>query len=61
MSKFSGVKVFTATMAKGRAALGDDIARWLKEHPGVEVVDRVVAQSSDNSFHCLSIILFYAG
>ena len=28
-------------------------------NPGLEVVDRTVAQSSDKEFHCVSIVLFY--
>jgi hypothetical protein len=56
---FSGVKVFSATKAKERGELGDSISRWLKDHTDVKVVDRVVVQSSDNEFHCLSVVLFY--
>ena len=56
---FTGVKVFSATKAKEREELGDVVTRWLKSNPDVEVVDRVVSQSSDNEFHCLTIVLFY--
>lgn len=56
---FSGVKVFSATKAKERGELGDSISRWLKDHTDVKVVDQVVVQSSDNEFHCLSVVLFY--
>ena len=56
---FDGVKVFSATKAKDRDELGESITRWLDANPGVRVVDKVVAQSSDNEFHCLSITLFY--
>ena len=59
MVSFTGVKVFTTTLARDREALGETISRWLKEHPDVEVVDREVTQSSDKEFHCLSITLFY--
>ncbi len=57
--QFSGVKVFSATKAKEREELGDSVTRWLRSNADLEVVDRVVTQSSDNEFHCLSIILFY--
>jgi hypothetical protein len=52
------VKVFSATRAKEREQLGEKITGWLQQNPGVEVVDKVVTQSSDNEFHCLTITLF---
>ncbi len=59
MVSFTGVKVFSTTLARDREAMGESIGRWLAEHPGLEVVDREVRQSSDREFHCLSITLFY--
>ncbi len=56
---FTGVRVFSATKAKEREELGEGVTRWLRANPGVEVVDRVVTQSSDDEFHCLTIVLFY--
>jgi hypothetical protein len=59
MVSFTGVKVFTTTLARDREVMGETIGRWLAEHPGLEVVDREITQSSDREFHCLSITLFY--
>jgi hypothetical protein len=59
MTSFNGVKVFTATKAKEREELGEVITRWLSANPGVDVVDKVVQQSSDNEYHCLTIVFFY--
>ena len=56
---FTGVKVFSTTLARDRETMGDTITRWLRDNPGVEVVDRVVTQSSDKEFHCLTITFFY--
>ncbi len=56
---FTGVKVFSATKAREREELGETITRWLRSNAGLEVVDRVVTQSSDDEFHCLTIVLFY--
>jgi hypothetical protein len=56
--QFTGVKVFSATKAKDREELGEAVTRWLRSN-AVEVVDRVVTQSSDDEFHCLTIVLFY--
>jgi hypothetical protein len=55
-----GVKVFTATKAKEREGLGEVVTRWLAENPRTRVVDKIVTQSSDSAFHCLSITLFYS-
>jgi hypothetical protein len=59
MEQFTGVKVFSATKAKEREELGETVTRWLRSNADVEVVDRVVTQSSDDAFHCLSIVLFF--
>ncbi len=56
---FTGVKVFSATKAKEREELSENVTRWLKSNPDLEIVDRVVRQSSDNEFHCYSLLLFY--
>ncbi len=58
MGAFTGVKVFSATRAKDREELGDVVTRWLRGNT-VEVVDKIVTQSSDREFHCLTITVFY--
>ena len=55
---FTGLKVFSTTLARDREALSERITGWLREHPDLEVVDREVRQSSDKEFHCLSILLY---
>lgn len=55
----TGCKTFTATRAREREELGDQLTAWLAAHPDVEVVDTVVAQSSDSQFHCLTIVIFH--
>ncbi len=59
MSGFSAVKVFSATKAREREELGETITRWIRENPGIDIVDKIVTQSSDNEFHCVTIVLFY--
>lgn len=56
---FTGVKVFSTTLARDRESMGDNITRWLRENPNIEVLDKVVTQSSDKEFHCLTITIFY--
>lgn len=58
-TNFSGVKVFSTTLARDRENMGDNITRWLRENPQLEVVDKIVTQSSDKEFHCLTITLFF--
>ncbi len=57
--QFTGVKVFSATLQHDRDRLGEKITAWLAAHASLEVVDIVVTQSSDKSFHCVSITVFY--
>ncbi len=54
-----GVKVFTATKAKERGALGDRITEWLRSDPPKSLRDVTVTQSSDEEFHCLTITFLY--
>jgi hypothetical protein len=57
--QFTGMKIFSTTLARDREAMGDTITRWLHDNPALEIVDKVVTQSSDKEFHCLTITLFY--
>ena len=57
----SGVKVFTATTARDREALGEAVTAWLRNNPQAQIVDKIVTQSSDREFHCLTITLFFSG
>ena len=59
MKAFNGVKIFSATMARARDVLGEQVTAWLSSVPDREVVDTVVTQSSDEAFHCIAITIFY--
>jgi len=62
MSAFTGVKVFSASMIQQRTVLDAMVTQWLaaaRRRPSFELVDVVIRQSSDEAFHCISIILFY--
>ena len=54
-----GLRVFSATKARDRAVLGDVITEWIRSHPDLELFDKVVLQSSDREFHCLTIVLLF--
>jgi len=56
---FTGMKIFSTTLARDREQMGETITRWLADNPGLEIVDKIVTQSSDKEFHCLTITLFY--
>ena len=57
---FDGVKVFSATKQKERDELGETVTRWLVDRKDqVEIVDKIVTQSSDSEYHCITITLFY--
>ena len=59
MIDVTGVKVFSATKAKERELLGEIITDWIRSNPNYDIVDKIVTQSSDSEFHCLTITLFY--
>jgi hypothetical protein len=58
-ARFDSLKVFSATMHGDRAVLGDKVTAWLADHPNVEATEMCVTQSSDASFHCITIVVFY--
>ena len=57
--QFTGMKIFSTTLARDREVMGDTITRWLQENQQLEIVDKIVTQSSDKEFHCLTITFFY--
>jgi len=59
MDQFDGVKVFSASRREDRAVLGEAVTNWLGGNK-VTIIDKIVLQSSDSEFHCLTIVLFYA-
>ncbi len=59
-TQFTGVKVFSATMAQDRDQLGEKVTAWLRANPQNKIVDTVVTQSSDEAFHCVAITVFFS-
>lgn len=59
MVKFDGLQVFSATMHHDRAVLGEKVTAWIAAHKDVDIVDIEVHQSSDDAFHCVTIIVYY--
>ena len=54
------VKVFSATKARDRVEIGERVTAWIAANPGVKILRTVVALTSDESFHCLSMVLICA-
>ncbi len=59
MVQFTGVKVFSTTLARDREVMGEKITQWIKDNPTLEIVDKEITQSSDKEFHCVTVTLFY--
>jgi hypothetical protein len=51
------IKVFSATKARQRETLGEEVTAWIRANPEMQILRTIVAQSSDSEFHCLSIVL----
>ena len=57
---FDGIKIFSATKAREREELGGRVCEWMHRNKGkIQIVDKVVTQSSDSEFHCYTITLFF--
>jgi hypothetical protein len=57
--EIQGVKVFSATKSRDRDLLGETITDWIRCNSDKEILEKIVTQSSDSEFHCLTITLFY--
>lgn len=56
---YTGVKVFSVTMARDRDRVGERVTQWMRENPAKQIVATKVLQSSDRQYHCVSVILFF--
>lgn len=56
---YNAVKVFSATKARDRDQLGEKVTDWLRKNKKISLVKTCVRQSSDQEFHCLTVVLFY--
>ncbi len=56
---YNRVKIFSASRFKDRMTLGETVTKWIEQHPEIEIVDKLVVQSSDSEFHCITIGIFY--
>jgi hypothetical protein len=56
---FDGVKIFSATIIAQREKLGETVTEWIGRQTNLEIVEFVVVQSSDSSYHCVTICVFH--
>jgi hypothetical protein len=54
------IKVFSVTKARDRDQLGERVTAWIAANPTVEILSTFIAQTSDDRFHCLSMVLICA-
>ena len=59
MTKFDGVKVFSATMKRDRDILGERVTEWIAGNPHYGIVGIEVTQSSDAEYHCVTITVIW--
>lgn len=52
-----GVQVFSATKYADRESLGEKATAWIARNPHLDVVRHMVVQSSDATYHCLTIVI----
>jgi hypothetical protein len=57
--RITGCKTVCATKPRDREELGEQVTAWIRAHPEFTIVDKIVTQSSDSAFHCLTITIFY--
>lgn len=56
-ARINMVKVFTATKVKDRESIGETVTSWIAENPGARILKTFVTLTSDDRFHCISIVL----
>jgi hypothetical protein len=60
VTQFNGVKIFSATMAHERETLGEKVTSWFVKNPDFEIHEIETMQSSDNAFHCITILVYFS-
>ena len=56
---FDGMVMFSATKHTERKEMGTSVTDWRKANASATIVEVRTLQSSDNEFHCVTIIIFY--
>ncbi len=56
---FDGMVIFSASKHSDREKMGADVTTWRRHNTGVTIVEVRTMQSSDNEFHCVTVVIFY--
>ncbi len=56
---FDGMMVFSASKHTDRERMSADVTAWRQRNASVTITDVRTMQSSDNEFHCVTVIVFY--
>lgn len=56
---FDGMVIFGASKHVDRERLGADVTDWRQRNSNATITEVRTMQSSDNEFHCVTIIIFY--
>ncbi len=56
---FDGVEIWSLTKPREREGLGGRVTSWIRKNKHLQVVDFQISQSSDNAYHCVTVVLFY--
>lgn len=54
-----GLKIFTATHAASREALSGQVTTWIREHPELDIVDKVVTQLPTSELLTITVVYLY--
>ena len=56
---FDGMAIFSASKHTEREQLGANVTSWRQKNADKTIVEARTMQSSDNEFHCVTIVIFY--
>ena len=56
---FDGMVIFSASKHTDREKMGADVTAWRRNSASATITDVRTMQSSDNEFHCVTVVIFY--
>ncbi len=56
---FDGMMIFSASKHGDRERMGENVTAWRLRNSTSVITDVRTMQSSDNEFHCVTVIIFY--
>lgn len=56
---FDGMVIFSETKHTDRHNMSEEVTAWRQRNASATITDIRTMQSSDNAFHCVTVIIFY--